>query len=129
MNRSQHSMRAFEMPDWRLSLRRRQILEGTRVAQWEQKSAQDELSSVQAHWFRQMSIFRHFVHAFCVFITSDQTYCRGSQCCVAANPADGLSSASTHDSTSDEVCDIFSKPSASSLHLMKHIHTGVQATL
>lgn len=48
---------------------------------------------------------------------------------VAANCADGLSSASTHDSTSDEVCDIFSKPSASSLHLMKHIHTGVQTAL
>jgi len=43
--------------------------------------------------------------------------------------ADGLSSASTHDSTSDEVCDIFSKPSASSLHLIKHIRTGVHATL
>jgi hypothetical protein len=45
------AIRAFEMPEWRLSLRRRQILEGTRVAQWEQKTAQNELSSVQAHWF------------------------------------------------------------------------------
>jgi hypothetical protein len=44
--------------------------------------------------------------AFCLFITSDQTYSRGSRPCVAAN-CDGLSSASTHDSTSDEVPDIF----------------------
>ncbi len=66
--------------------------------------------------------------AFFLFITSDQTYCRGSRHCVAANCADGLSSASTHDSTSDEAHDIFSKPSASSLHLIKHIHTGVHAT-
>jgi hypothetical protein len=45
--------------------------------------------------------------AFCLFITSDQTYCRGLRPCVAANCADELSSASTHDSTSDEVTDIF----------------------
>jgi hypothetical protein len=38
------------------------------------------------------------------------------------NCADGVSNASTHDSTSDEVCDIFSKRSASSLHLIRHIH-------
>jgi hypothetical protein len=36
------------MPEWRLSLCRRQILEGRRVAQWEQETAQNELSSVQA---------------------------------------------------------------------------------
>ena len=60
--------------------------------------------------------------AFCLFSTSDQTYCRRSRHGVRPNCADGLSSASTHDSTSDGVPDIFSKRSPSSLHLMKHIH-------
>ncbi len=70
--------------------------------------------------------------AFCCFITSDQTYCpyfEDHDALSRRTAADGLSSASTHDSTSDEVCDIFSKPSASSLHLIKHIRTGVRAPL
>ena len=79
--------------------------------------------------FDRCRYFDILADAFCCFITSDQTYCGRSRHSVAANCADGLSSASTHDSTSDEVCDIFSKPSASSLHLIRHIHTGIHARL
>jgi len=68
---------------------------------------------------------RHFdisLDAFRRYTIRDQTYFRRSRHAVAANCADGVSSALAHDSTSDEVCDIFSKPSASSLHHIRHIH-------
>jgi hypothetical protein len=60
--------------------------------------------------------------AFCPFTHIGSNIFRRSRHSVAANCADGVSSASTHDSTSDEICDIFSKRSASSLHLIRHIH-------
>ena len=116
------SIRAFEMPEWRLSLRRSQVLERTRVAQREQETAQNGVSSVSTYGVRQVSIFRHFVRRFLPLHHIGSNIFRRSRHSVAANCADGVSSASTHDSTSDEICDIFSKRSASSLHLIKHIH-------
>src|ERR1700693_4389800 len=59
-----HSIQAFEMPKLRLSLRRLQILEGTRVAQREQETAPNELSKRLDARSRQVSIFRHFVRRF-----------------------------------------------------------------
>jgi hypothetical protein len=114
--------RAFEMPEWRLSLRRSQVLERTRVGQREQESAQNGLSSVSTYGVRQVSIFRHFVRRFLPLRHIGSNIFRRSRHSVAANCADGVSSASTHDSTSDEICDIFPKRSASSLHLIRHIH-------
>src|ERR1700730_1848970 len=62
------------MPEWRLSLRRSQVLERTRVAQREEETAQSGLSSVSTYGVRQVSIFRHFVRRFLPFTISDQTY-------------------------------------------------------
>src|SRR5260370_39855438 len=117
-----HSIRAFEMPQWRLSLRRSQVLERTRVAQREQETAQSGLSSVATYGVRQVSIFRHFVRRYLPLHHIGSNIFRRSRHSVAANCADGVSSASAHDSTCDEICDIFSKRSASSLHLINHIH-------
>jgi hypothetical protein len=80
--------------------------------------------SVSTHDLDRCRYFDISCDAFYRLITSDQTYCRRSRHSVAANCVEGLASASTHDSTFDEIYDIFSKPSASSLHLIKHITVG-----